>query len=234
MKRLELRDELAFLANFSANQASQDFVQTRLNKALDQAYNQEVERAKLNGSQKFFHMSTDSITWPVSTTTLAVPDVLVGKSIIDVLDITDGENGIPLVFGMNGQAAGTIFWKDHKTWQWSALGGPSSARTMRAIYEAVAEKLLNDDATPELVPAQFHMLIVWTAAILLRKAGDEMAPMSWTQERDEMRLDYYKHVARGRPTSHVARVIATGPNIGGTADNAQIDSVSLGAGLYPP
>lgn len=233
MNRGELRSELAFLTNFSESTAAQDFVQARLNKAIQQSYRRVIESAKINGSHQFFHLRSQSFTWPVSTQTLAVPDSLVNKTIVDLYDITDGEPGFPLSFGRDSQDVGSVFWADYKTWQWATVGGPGAAMTLRAVYEATAEELVSDSDTPQLVPPQFHDLIVWKAARLLRKAADEAAPAPWEDEEYELVLDFYKHVSRGRPASHVRQVLPAGGTSRGAADPAEIGTVTPGTGLNP-
>jgi hypothetical protein len=231
MNRGELRAEVAFAVNFTEATASQDFVQARLNKAIQAGYRKLIERAKLNGSRVFFQMNNE-FTWPADAQTLAVPASLVQKTIVDIYDITDGEPGLPIVVGRDAQSGGSIFWLDHKTWQWSTVGGPSSAVNFRALYEAVAENLVADSDVPELVPPQFHDLIVWEAAVLLRQIADEGSPAEWRHERDELRADFYKHCSRGRPASHVQRIFPSASH-GGVTDPVEIDSVTPGTGLNP-
>lgn len=206
MNRNDLRSELAFLLNFTEDTADQDFTSNRLNKALDRAYNLEVERAKLQGSYKYFHQ-TASATWAASSQTYALVDPFKDKAIIDIYDVTSGEPGFPLVVAAHMNQGGNAFWKDRNTLQWTGVGGPSDARTLRVFYEATAETLMSDESIPELVPPQFHYLLVWTASILLREAGDEEIPRSWMHEREELRMDFYKHISRGRPTSHVPTIV---------------------------
>lgn len=207
MNRKQLRSELAFLLNFTEGDADQDFAKARLNKLLDRAYNLEVERAKLSAGKDYFKGVSANFTWTVSTQTLALPSALEGVSIIDVVDITAGEPGTALEFAFGyGTSGGDVFWKDKDTLQWTAVGGPGSARTLRAVYEQRAADLQDDETEPDLVPSQFHWLIVWTAAILGRSTADDMAPGDWRLEQREMRLDFYKHVSKGRPLSNSPRI----------------------------
>jgi hypothetical protein len=203
MNRKQLREELAFLLNFTEGQADQDFAKARLNKLIDRAYNLEVERSKTGAVKAYFQGATADFTWAASAQTLAVPSSLQAPSIIDVYDITSGEPGVPLVFGDDAFSGGDLFWKDRETWQWTGVGGPGSALTLRGIYEQCAEDLRDDEAEPELIPAQFHYLIVWTAAALGRGGADDSIPSDWKEERREMRLDFYKHVSKARPKSRV-------------------------------
>ena len=213
MNRKQLREELAFLLNFTEDTADQDFAKARLNKLLDRAYNLEVERAKTMASKDYFKGVSADFTWSASTQTLALPTALEGLTIIDVMDVTGGEPGFALVFAFgNGNSGGEVFWKDKDTMQWTGVGGPGSARTLRAVYEQRATDLQDDEAEPDLVPSQFHWLIVWTAAILGRTTADDQSPRDWKDERKEMRLDYTKYVSKGRPLSNSPRIQSVDPD----------------------
>lgn len=206
MNRKQLRSELAFLLNITEGTADQDFATLRLNKLLDRAYNMEVERAKTAAVKAYFQGFTDDIEWATGEQTLAVPDAIRGVSIIKVYDITNGEPGVPIIFGRNASSGGDIFWKDNETWQWTATTGPTQDLTLRAYYEQIATDLQDDETEPSLVPSQFHWLIVWSAAVLGRSTADDMAPSDWRYELKEMRLDFIKHVSKGRPQSLNPRI----------------------------
>lgn len=221
MKRSEIRGEVAFLVNFTEGVADQDTTTARLNKMIQQAYNQEVERAKLASHRRFWQMNQD-VTWLADSATYSLPTSLRGKTLIDILDTTEGEPGISLLFGESSNSVGDVSWKDKDTLQWSSTSGPSSDRTIRFTYEAAAETLLDDESTPALVPPQFHYLIAWTAAILFRMIADEQVPRDWRVEQNEMRLDFYKHVGRGRPLSST-------PTVGGKGGDAATTSNSVDA-----
>lgn len=64
----------------------------------------------------------------------------------------------------------------------------------------------SDSDTPELIPAEYHELIVWSAACDLKSIGDEAAPAEWMQTRNEFRIDLWKYVSRGRPLDDVPQV----------------------------
>lgn len=194
MNRGQLRQELSFLLNAEENAADQAFNTSRLNKALDQAYEREWERAKLHANLEHAKMYT-SYDWPAAQFRLALPDALAHKTIIDIYDITNGEPGSLLTVRAD------YIWADRGTLQWCSTSGPSSALVIRLFYEAVAEPLLNDEAVPVLVPPQFHQLLVWSAGCMLRTGADETAPASWLVERDDLRIDCYKHLSRGKPLS---------------------------------
>ena len=219
-----LRSELAFLVNFTEGAADQDFVTARLNKALNRAYTKEVASAKLVATRKFF-LANESHTWPASTLRFSLPKSLRGKALVDWQDVTDGEPGVRL----DG-----ISWFDRDTLQWDGEDGPGSARTIRFFYEAVAEELIANEQEPRLIPPEYHMLIVWTAACFLRGIGDDVVPRDWKIEREELRLDYQKWVARGRPLTDTPRVRdSRDGGFGATTQNVA-GFGSPGDGLDPP
>jgi hypothetical protein len=195
MNRGTLRQELSFLLNAEENAADQAFNTSRLNKAIDQAYEREWERAKLHANGEFSKMYQDGLTWPASQLRLVLPESLASKTIIDIYDITSGEPGAVLISKSN------YTWADRGTLQWVGTTGPGSAKSLRVYYEAVAEPLINDDAVPVLIPPQFHQLLVWSAGCQLRAGADERMPPDWVTERDDLRLDCYKHLSRGKPLS---------------------------------
>lgn len=226
MNRGELRSDLAFMLNFTESTADQDFVQARLNKLIQQAYNQELERAKLHGLTRYFQVASGDVTWAASEQRLDVPDAINGKAILDIVDVTDGEPGFRFDVEQNA------FWYDHNTLQWRVDGGPGSAMTLRFYYTATAEPLETDEAVPQYIPPQFHYLIIWTAAILGREIADEMAPEAWYQTREDLRLDFYKHTTLGKPLSSTPTLH---PNrSGGVLGTVPIDTSGIGDGLLPP
>lgn len=206
MNRKQLRAELAFVLNVAENEADQDFQASRLNKAIDRAYNLVLEDTKLNGGRDYFRGASANVTWAASTQQLSVPTALLDVVFEEVYDITGGEPGFPLRIVSSPEIQGDAFWYDRNTLQWSTSGGPSSARTLRVFYEAVAEELQDDDAEPSYVPAQFHWLIVWRAAMLLKAIADESVPLSWQKELESLQASFIKHVARGRPLSNYPRI----------------------------
>lgn len=207
MNQKQLRQELAFLLNFTETNSDQDFVLNRMNRLLQQAYNQTIERAKLGASRAFFQATSTSFQWAASAQTLTVPTEILTANIYDIWDITNGEPGRSLTFGRDANDSSCdLFWYDQKHWQWSGVGGPAAAMTLRATYEKIAEDL-DEDTGPTLIPPQFHWLIVWEAACLGRLGADEKLPQAWKEQRDDLFFDYCKYVAHGRPTSLISTVI---------------------------
>ena len=229
MDRRELRSELAFYVNFTEGAADQDFATARLNKALASAYKKIVGRAKTMTNRDHWVMNQE-VTWPASAVRFTVPDALTQKGVIDIVDVTGSEPGFRFVIGSGGDA----FWYDRKTLQWvSGSTGPGSARTLRFFYEAAAEDWKTDEESPQLIPPELHMLLVWEAACDLRNVGDDRVPADWRYERDELRLDFYKWAARGRPFNNVTTIGSAGETGGASTVNVE-GFGSAGDGLSPP
>ena len=71
--------------------------------------------------------------------------------------------------------------------------------TLRFVFTAQPVEMTADEDEPTLVPIEHRELLRWSAAIDLRLMADEEAPQQWLFERNELRLDYGKHVSMGRP-----------------------------------
>lgn len=184
-----LQDEVADILNFTPDATDQDFTSLQVKKAINQAYADEVVKAKQCGSRVHF-TKFDQITWPASQRVLTFPQDLQQKDLISFTDVTNDDPGHSL--------PGSVFWKDNKTLQWGT-SGPASARTIRVYYYAAAETLVNDGDIPELIQPEHHELLMWSAAIRLRLRSDEGAPGPWTQHHRELQLDYWKSTSRGKP-----------------------------------
>lgn len=191
-----LRNRLAFVLNFNDGQTDQDFSSDRLKQALNHAYMREVEKAKQEGSRRFF-LAQQEISWAAGAVTLVLPVGVKRKQLIRVMDVTNDAIGGQLMFSESG-LTGDVFWKDRETLQWGTQG-PGAAKTLRVFYYAVPVDLVNDADEPELVPDQFHELLVWSAACWLRTIADEGAPNSWRAQLEELRYDFWKYISRGRP-----------------------------------
>jgi len=214
----DLQDEVSELLNFNSTQTDQDFTTAQIKNAINRAYAREYGKARQEGSRRHFHTTTE-LTWPSGSLTLALPDRLKGVQIIKIADVTDDQTGAGyyvVVYdggdpptgtpSSDGQSLiGSMFWKDRSTLQWGA-SGPSEDKTLRFEHMPKAEKMINDDDEPELIPSEHHELLFFSAAIDLRTRADEMAPPSWLAEREELRMDFYKDVSRGRPHTSVTSI----------------------------
>lgn len=209
----ELLDELGFVLNFNDGQTDQDFTNARLLRLLQRGYERAVKRAKQEGVIEWFKSATD-ITWPASQALLTLPGIVKQKQVQEVRDVTDDTVGYTFNI-LNSPHSFYPFWKTSSTLQWGDTG-PDSDRTLRFYFYASPEKLLEDFQEPLLIPDEFHELIIWEAACIARQVADETAPPAWIQERNEMRMDYFKFVSHGKikiNTPWVSPVDTSSPDI---------------------
>lgn len=204
----ELVTETQDLLNSTSNSIDVDFSEDQVKQAIRRAYTREVRAAKLHGMQEFFKVVTTE-TWPASQTTFIVPDYLQGVEIIKIEDITDSDPGRHLSFSKDG-ARGDVFWLDYRTLQWNS-SSPSSDRSLRFSYYADYTPLVADGDKPYLIPTACQEILMWSAAIDLRQRKDEEAPYSWMASLNDLRMDFWKVVSRGRPMrGNTARVNPAG------------------------
>lgn len=214
----ELQDEVSELINFNSLQADQDFSATQIKNAINRAYAREYRKARQEGIRSFFFAYRD-LTWDNGSLTMSLPEGMRGAQICKITDVTDDSSGsgYHIVVYDGGDPpegspswtsqsfSGAVFWKDRNTLQWGT-SGPSEDKTLRFEFMAEPEKMANDDDVPELIPSDHHELIFYSASIDLRTRADEMAPPSWMSEREELRMDFYKDVSRGRPHTSVTSI----------------------------
>jgi len=212
MNFLELQSEVKFILNWNEQQTDQDFTTLRIKKALNRAYKQETIKAEEEGGQRFFKATLD-LPWPGGSVTMILPPELNEEALIGISDITTASIGTPLVFSDDG-ISGDIFWKDHQTIQWGT-NGPPSDKTLRFTYYASVEELVNDGDVPMLIPAKFHELIAWSAALFLQQISDQEMTEAWVFERNELRIDFWKWLSRGRGTDDVPTIKNIKTNIDG-------------------
>jgi len=171
--------------------ADQDFTETQVKKAINSRYALECLHGQQQGRRTWFHR-VQSFTWAASSTTLVLPPSVSQAGIMTFEDITDRDPGYPL--------PSLVFWLDSRTLQWGDTS-PGSARTIRATYFARPVDMVSGSDEPELIPPEYHMLLVWSAAIYLRQKADEGAPPAWLEQLNEERLNYWKAISRPRPSS---------------------------------
>ena len=191
-----LQNQLAFALNFNDGQTDQDFTTARLKQALNLAYAREVYKAQQEGSKRYWKDYRD-ISWPASQVTLVLPASVARKNVIRIMDVTSSQLGNVLLFSENG-LHGDVFWLNKTTLQWG-VSGPGEAKTLRVFYIAAPVDMVDDSDEPTLVPDAFHELIVWSAACWCRTIADEEAPNAWLRAREDLQLDFWKYVSRGRP-----------------------------------
>lgn len=202
MKLDEIRTRVQDLVNFTPGQIDQDFPGTAADSnrdvdwAINEAYTEEVELGKLHGSQKAFRR-LHPFTWPADTATMPIPTELLDKDILFIRDNSDQTPG-PTVATFDDMVEGSgLRFYDRVTW--GLVPTPGAARSYVVVYMSDAEEMKNANDEPELLPRSFHRLIVWSAAILLKEKGDEEAPQAWTVKQQDIRLQLWRKLSKGRP-----------------------------------
>ena len=192
-----LQDEVSDWINFTAGVAQQDFTTAQLKKAINAAYKREVAKARQEGGSNFF-VKYNTATWTASASTLVVPNIVNQTTFLWLEDITDNDPGYELSISDNSLSGSELFWLDNRTLQWGE-DGPSVAKTLRFHYLARPVDMVGDSEIPDLIPEDFHELIVLSAGVYLRFKADEMAPAEWKGALNEARMDFWKEVSIGRP-----------------------------------
>lgn len=198
MNRQELRELTALILNYNNDQTDQNFTDANLNTAIDEVYKEEVNAAILNGYERYFR-KVHEFTWTGGELTVALPETLKGQMILSLRNVTNDNVGTEILFSDFGINS-IVFWKDNETLQWGT-GGPSSDVTVRATYQVTATPLTTDTSTPDVIPAPYHNLLAWAAAVWLRMLSDEAIPPIWDRKLEEYRKSYWKFLTSGRPTS---------------------------------
>lgn len=213
-----LQDEASELLNFNSSQTDQDFTAAQIKKAINRAYAREFRKARQEGVREWFSGYRE-VVWPGDSLTFSVSGNLSGAQICKITDVTENltgsgfhvvvyEGGDPPVGTPEWTSqgfSGPIFWKDRNTLQWGT-SGPGEDRTLRFTIFPSPEELSSDGDVPQLIHPDHHELIFYSAAIDLRTRADEAAPQSWQMERQELRMDLYKDVSRGRPHTNVTSI----------------------------
>ena len=209
MNRGQIRDRLTFVLNANDGQTDAAFSNARLNQAIDFAYMNEVTDAQQEGSESWFKRVTQ-VTWPASQRDLEIPSALRAKRIIDIYDVTNNDTGYRFTIKNDPtlvwsgalfyvQDAQQAYWEDYKTLRYANEDGPSSALTLKFYHIALPADIEADEDIPDLIPEEFHELLVWSAAILLRQIADEAAPPAWISRWKDRQAAYHKHISTGRP-----------------------------------
>ena len=198
----ELRDKVSFWVGFNAGTPGQDFdggaaqPWKRIDGAINMAIRDEYRKA-VNECGVEAMWRTVEVTWPSGDLELPLPSGVDRGAVIAILDTTDIARGVPLTIGSRTSHATTI-WKDASTLMW-LTAGPGSDRTLSFEHIARPVELQHELDTPALFPDDFHDLLVWSAAIILKDLGDEVAPESWSRRQREMRLDLWKYLSAHSP-----------------------------------
>lgn len=207
----ELVDLTGYILNFNDTQTDQDFSSKRLKQTLNLVYTSEINKAKQEGGKDYF-TKLYTFTWPASQVTITLPFSLQQADLLGFEDITNTDPGIPV--GVGGPL---VFWKDNKTLQWSS-DGPPETLTIRVSYLASPAKMVDDADEPDLIPRDYRELLAWSAACWMRTVGDEGIPQMFAMKLDELRMDYYKQIALGRPRGNIPIVQASNVSVPPTTD----------------
>lgn len=204
---LWIQERTKLILDANPLQADSDFTTAQIKGAINEAYEDEVNRAKTECSHLYFYQ-TNTLTWPSSTPTISTTDSrwpwLDNADIFLFQDITAGANRPTDL---------RLYWRDRETLFWGDPQGPGSDRTVRVTYVGRAEELSADGDVPELIEQAHLQLIAWSAAILLRDIADEQAPAAWLNRRNDHRFSWWKEL-ESRPREDVARVNPHGQTTG--------------------
>ena len=204
-----LQDEVSDLLNFNSTQVDQDFSTAQIKKAINRAYAREYRKARQEGLRSWFIGYTE-VSWPGSSATLSLGKNIRRTQITKIMDITKDDPGHILVFDAGG-LIGDVFWKDRNTLQWGEEG-PGEDKTLRIEYFPEPEEMSADEDEAELLGPAHHELVFYSAAVDLKTRADEVAPQAWVFELENLRLDLYKDVSRGRPHSNISTIGNTYPD----------------------
>lgn len=193
-----IRDRAENILNANPLQADANYTSSQLNFGVNEACDQELNKAISETNPLHFLRSVD-FTWPASQRTFAIT----GSDIEDLLVYR-------YLLVTNAQLEPTHItfdYRDKTTLVWhSRRNGPAGDETIRALHWPKANELSLDTDEPDWIAANHRNLLAWSAAILLHEiAYNQNAPQSWYARRDEYRYAWYKTV-ESRPMSDPARV----------------------------
>ncbi len=175
---LQIKDFSKVILDFT-NQPDQVFV-NQFMAVLNYVYTWEVANFT-NAVEPAFRKRYYDITWPSGQVTYSVPAVLRNSQLLGVYNITANNTiGPKQVIGRDSDEA-TIFFLDGNTLQW-AKDGPSSDQVLRFEYFPAAETLLLDTDIPALIPPQYHYLLSWRVAAVMKTMRSGMVPQAWLEE----------------------------------------------------
>lgn len=190
----ELDEVLSFILNANDNQAPTEYGASRRLLALNKAYMREWNEIQQHISRNA-KLATMEFTWPASAQTCAVPGELQGKTVYAYFDVTTSTSAPPRL---------VLSYRDQNTLEWYP-SGPSSAKTIRAVYIPMPNKLVNGEDSPDLILPQYHELLCWSAAIWLVNIMDrEDAPKVWQDQYEALLLQAIKGMSNrplGDPTT---------------------------------
>lgn len=198
----ELRTEVSYLIGFKSGSPDQDFTgpsaytNQRIDSAINEAVRKEYRLAVSECSSDPFSRRL-TFTWAASDQTRKLPSGITRDQIIALADTTSDVRGVELWVGGRFSSA-DIIWNDYQTLEWGR-SGPGSDRTITVDYIARPVKMSVETHRPDIFPEAHHDLLVWSAAVLLRKKADEAAPQAWLSEIKEQRAVMHKFLERENP-----------------------------------
>jgi hypothetical protein len=208
MNLSELRDAVSYIVEYNEGQADQSYAGStaqpwkRVDAAINEAYREEIRVASRMMSVRPF-LRQFAVTWPADAATLAIPNQVLGATIVAVRDDTSSTPGPVVQIQPYLDEPGGFYLYDGVTWGWAPT--PTAAKSLVVVYVATPEKLTAPDDVPTLVPNNDHDLLVWSSAVILAQIADEdTIPQRWVNRRDELRLQFHKQVALGTPMGRPA------------------------------
>lgn len=197
-----LRNLVADKIRFDSSAPDQDFagessdVWKPIDTAINEAYSEEVTKAKLNVDLDRFVMSY-TFTWASTVEEYTLPAWVLDRGILRLDDETGGVPG-QLLLVRPDEGLGGLHWRSRDTIRWGT-SGPGSDRTIRVRFLAGAYQMSNPLDVPWLIPYDHRWLLVWAACCILRLEADEdKAPRVWMERRDSLRQDYHLLASRGQ------------------------------------
>ena len=197
----EMRAAVARKLSFRSTSPDQDFkgattTWSTIDDAINEALKDEHEEALTEAGYQRLQMSY-SASWPANQLLFQIPGPIELSDLIAVFDVTDDTRGSPLWMG-DRLSEGSIAWRDFRTMEWGD-SGPNSTRTLLITYVANPAELKEETQSPMFIRANYHHLIPWAAAIILRLEADEQAPSQWLKRRDEIRMRFHKTMSQNQP-----------------------------------
>lgn len=197
-----LREKINRLVGFKSGSPDQNFtgpscyqdkwVDSAINEAVQDEYVKAVNECGID-----IFSRRDSFVWIGRDHARQLPAGVTREQLIALADTTADVRGIEIWVGGRFSQA-DIVWRDYRTLEWGR-SGPGSDRTITMDYIARPRILADEAHRPDILPEQFHSVLVWAAAIILREQADEAAPRTWERRLLSKRLDMWKFLEKDSP-----------------------------------
>lgn len=194
MNLADLRDQLEFILSNNDAQDDTEYTSTRLDKAINWAYENvwnEI-RATIGRANQ---IASYDIEWPSGDVNFTLPEALQGKALYAFYDMTQGYPGYKM----------TLQFESRNVLRWLPTG-PGADTDIRVYYKADVEVLADDSDVPTLIPPAHHQLISYDAAIQLTQIADREVPRSWEAKHQKLMLLATKELAT-RPLSDRSAIL---------------------------